>query len=195
MEQNTEKIALNDSQAKLLLEEFGIALPPERFVSRREDVVPAADSLGYPVVLKGVGAKLMHKTERGLVYLHLSDSRSVANAVKSIIAGAGKDLDGFLVQPHIQSRREFVAGLFKDRQFGPVIMFGIGGVFTEAFADVAFRLAPLTENIASEMLAEIRGKALLGAFRGEKAVRQDELIQTLLGLSRIGETRKSPKLI
>jgi len=193
LEQNTEKIALNDSQAKLLLEEFGIALPPERFVLRREDVVPAADSLGYPVVLKGIGTKLMHKTEQGLVYLHLADSRSVVNAVQSIIAGAGKDLDGFLLQPHIKGRREFVAGLFQDRQFGPVIMFGIGGVFTEAFADVAFRLAPLTKSDASEMLKEIRGKALLGDFRGEKAVRQDELIQTLLGLSRIGETH--PEII
>jgi len=190
LEQNTEKIALNDSQAKLLLEEFGIALPPERFVLRREDVVPAADSLGYPVVLKGIGRKLMHKTEQGLVYLHLADSRSVVNAVQSIIAGAGKDLDGFLLQPHVKGRREFVAGLFQDRQFGPVIMFGIGGVFTEAFADVAFRLAPLSETDADEMLKEIKGQALLGEFRGEKAVRQDELIQTLLGLSRIGETHQ-----
>ena len=188
MENDTEKIALNDSQAKHLLKKFGIALPPERFVSRREDVAAAADSIGYPVVLKGIGATLMHKTDRGLVHLNLADSRAVENAVQSLIAGAGKDLDGFLLQPHIKGRREFVAGLLQDRQFGPVIMFGIGGVFTEAFADVAFRLAPLTENDASAMLTEIQGKALLGDFRGEKAVRQDELIQTLLGLSRIGET-------
>jgi acyl-CoA synthetase (NDP forming) len=188
LENDTEKIALNDSQAKHLLKKFGIALPPERFVLRREDVAAAADSIGYPVVLKGIGATLMHKTDRGLVHLNLADSRAVENAVQSLIAGAGKDLDGFLLQPHIKGRREFVAGLFQDRQFGPVIMFGIGGVFTEAFADVAFRLAPLTENDASAMLTEIQGKALLGDFRGEKAVRQDELIQTLLGLSRIGET-------
>ena len=188
MENDTEKIALNDSQAKHLLKKFGIALPPERFVSRREDVAAAADSIGYPVVLKGIGATLMHKTDRGLVHLNLADSRAVENAVQSLIAGAGKDLDGFLLQPHIKGRREFVAGLLQDRQFGPVIMFGIGGVFTEAFADVAFRLAPLTENDASAMLTVIQGKALLGDFRGEKAVRQDELIQTLLGLSRIGET-------
>ena len=188
LEHDTEKIALNDSQAKQLLKKFGIALPPERFVSRREDVAAAADSIGYPVVLKGIGAKLMHKTDRGLVHLNLADSRAVEHAVQSLIAGAGKDLDGFLLQPHIKGRREFVAGLFQDGQFGPVIMFGIGGVFTEAFGDVAFRLAPLTKNDASEMLREIRGKALLGDFRGEKAVRQDELIQTLLGLSRIGET-------
>jgi acyl-CoA synthetase (NDP forming) len=185
--QDTEKIALNDSQAKGLLSRFGIALPPEQFVAQHEDVVAAAAGLGYPVVLKGIGAKLMHKTEQGLVHLNLSDSRAVENAAQSIIAGAGKDLDGLLLQPHIQGRREFVAGLFQDRQFGPVIMFGIGGVFTEAFADVAFRLAPLTETDAAEMLKEIKGQALLGDFRGEKAVRRQELIQTLLGLSRIAE--------
>jgi acyl-CoA synthetase (NDP forming) len=154
----------------------------------RADVVAAADSMGYPVVLKGIGAKLMHKTERGLVHLNLADPRAVENALQLISAGAGKDLEGFLLQPHIIGRREFVAGLFQDRQFGPVIMFGIGGVFTEAFSDVVFRLAPLNENDAYEMLNEIKGKELLGDFRGEKAVRQDELLQTLMGLSRIGET-------
>ena len=188
MERHTEKTALKDSQAKFLLEKFDIALPPEQLVSRREDVVPAADRIGYPVVLKGIGAKLMHKTERGLVHLNLADARAVENAIQLIIAAAGDDLDGFLLQPHIKGRREFVAGLFQDPQFGPVIMFGIGGVLTEAFADVAFRLTPLTVVDASEMLTEIQGKALLGEFRGEKAVRKDDLIQTLLGLSRIGET-------
>ncbi|MEE4265662.1 MAG: acetate--CoA ligase family protein, partial [Desulfobacteraceae bacterium] len=188
MTHHTEKIALNDSEAKHLLEKFGIALPPERFVSSIADVAAAADSMGYPVVLKGIGVRLMHKTERGLVHLNLRDSSAVENAAQSISAGAGKELDGFLLQPYIVGRREFVAGLFQDPQFGPVVMFGIGGVFTEAFSDVAFRLAPLSETDAREMLGEIQGQALLGDFRGEKAVRQDELIQILLGLSRIGET-------
>jgi len=182
------KLALSDSEAKLLLEEAGIALPPERFVSQQADVAAAADSIGYPVVLKGIGTKLMHKTERGLVHLSLNDAGAVEEAARMISAEAGSELDGFLLQPHISGRREFVAGLLQDPQFGPVILFGIGGVLTEAFADVAFRLAPLTETDAREMLGEIQGKALLGAFRGEKAVRQSELIQILMGLSHIGAT-------
>ena len=184
----TEKTALNDSEAKRLLEKFGIALPPERFVSSIADVAAAADSMGYPLVLKGIGARLMHKTERGLVHLNLANSSAVENAAQSVKAEAGDDLDGFLLQPHLIGRREFVAGLFQDPQFGPVVMFGIGGVFTEAFSDVAFRLAPLSETDAREMLGEIQGQALLGDFRGEKAIRRDDLIQILLGLSRIGET-------
>jgi len=182
------KLSLSDSEAKLLLEDAGIALPPERFVSQQADVAAAADSIGYPVVLKGIGTKLMHKTERGLVHLSLNDAGAVEEAARMISAEAGSELDGFLLQPHISGRREFVAGLLQDPQFGPVILFGIGGVLTEAFADVAFRLAPLTETDAREMLGEIQGKALLGAFRGEKAVRQSELIQILMGLSHIGAT-------
>jgi acyl-CoA synthetase (NDP forming) len=181
------KLALSDSEAKLLLEEAGIALPPERFESRQADVAAAAASIGYPVVLKGIGTKLMHKTERGLVHLSLN-AGAVEEAARMISAEAGSELDGFLLQPHISGRREFVAGLLQDPQFGPVILFGIGGVLTEAFADVAFRLAPLTETDAREMLGEIQGKALLGDFRGEKAVRQSELIQILMGLSHIGAT-------
>ena len=183
---NNKKIALSDTKAKEILEKFDIALVPERFVHRNKAVVAAARDIGFPVVVKGVGANLLHKTERGLVHLNLFNAQSVENAVQAITNEAADELDGFLIQPHIEGRREFVAGLFQDDQFGPVVMFGVGGVFTEAFSDVAFRLAPLTETDAPEMLDEIRGKALLGDFRGEKAADRDGLIQTLLGLSRIG---------
>jgi succinyl-CoA synthetase beta subunit len=181
-----KKTALDDTEAKRLLEKFDIALVPERFVRRPTEVVAAARQIGFPVVLKGMGANLLHKTDRGLVHLNLLDAKAVENAVQEIAAEATKELEGFLIQPHLKGRREFVAGLFQDDQFGPVIMFGVGGVFTEAFSDVSFRLAPLTEIDAADMLEEIRGKALLGDFRGEKAVDRDALIQTLLGLSRIG---------
>jgi len=182
------KKALNENQAKNFLKKFGVPTITETIATNSNDAVDAARQIGFPVVLKGFGSSLLHKTERGLVHLNLLNPKDVENAAQFITAEAKADLEGFIIQPHIKGRREFVAGLFQDRQFGPVIMFGLGGVFTEAFADVAFRLAPLTENDASEMLTEIQGKALLGDFRGEQAVRQDELIQTLLGLSRIGES-------
>jgi acyl-CoA synthetase (NDP forming) len=180
--------ALKDGQAKDLLKNAGIAFIPEKFVDRRSDVVAAAQKIGFPVVLKGIGENILHKSDRGLVHLDLSDAMAVEKASQAIAAEAAGELDGILVQPHIRGRREFVAGLLRDHQFGPVIMFGTGGVFTEAFSDVAFRLAPLSEGDAAAMLEEIHGKALLGEFRGEAAVRRDELIQSLLGLSLIGET-------
>ena len=183
---NNKKTALNAEEARKLLEKFDIALVPERLVRRQSEVIAAARDIGFPVVVKGMGSNLLHKTDRGLVHLNLLDAKAVENAVQEIVAEAREEVEGFLIQPHLKGQREFVAGLFQDDQFGPVILFGIGGVFTEAFSDVSFRLAPLTQSDAAEMLEEIRGKALLGDFRGEKAVDRDALVQILLGLSRIG---------
>ena len=183
---NNKKTALNAEEARKLLEKFDIALVPERLVRRQSEVVAAAQDIGFPVVVKGMGSSLLHKTDRGLVHLNLLDAKAVENAVQEIVAEAREEVEGFLIQPHLKGQREFVAGLFQDDQFGPVILFGIGGVFTEAFSDVSFRLAPLTQSDAAEMLEKIRGKALLGDFRGEKAVDRDALVQILLGLSRIG---------
>ena len=120
-----------------------------------------------------------------MVHLNITDSKAAAEAVASIARVAGDQLEGFLVQPYIKGNREFAAGIFKDQQFGPVIMFGIGGTFTEALADVTFRLAPITETDAAEMLNEIRAKALLANFRGQSAADRKLLIRTLMGLSRI----------
>ena len=185
--QKNEKRALNDTEAKKLLKKFGVPMVHDQFIDRRGDVISAAREIGYPVVLKGMGQKLLHKTDRGLVHLNLFDSQAVENAVQAIVTEAADELDGFIIQPQVKGRREFVAGLFQDHQFGTVIMFGIGGIFTEALSDVSFRLAPLNEYDAHEMLEEIQGKALLGDFRGEKAVNREELVKTLLGLSQIGE--------
>lgn len=183
---NMTKPAINEAEAKALLKEFDVPVVPEAVVTNDNEAISAAKELGYPVVIKGLGSKLAHKTERGLVHLNLNSSQAIQNAVGAITKAAGDDLEGFLVQPQIQGKRELVAGLFRDPQFGPVIMFGIGGVFTEALADVAFRLAPITESDAADMLTEIRAKALLGSYRGEAAINRQQIIQTLSGLSRIG---------
>jgi acyl-CoA synthetase (NDP forming) len=176
---------INEAEAKTLLKTFGVPVVRETIAKDTAQAVRAADAFGYPVVVKGLGRALMHKTEQGLVKLNLPDPLAVKNAVQAMQDSAGDDLEAVLVQPQIQGQRELVAGLFRDPQFGPVIMFGVGGIFTEALADVTFRLAPITESDATEMLGEIRAKALLGCFRAEKAIDRKQLIQTLMGLSRI----------
>ncbi|CAB1080974.1 Acetyl-CoA synthetase (ADP-forming) alpha and beta chains, putative [Olavius algarvensis Delta 1 endosymbiont] len=183
----SEKSAMTDREAKELLSRYGIHFVPETYVDRQSDVTAAARKLGFPVVAKGMGRNLLHKSDRGLVHLNLSDVGAVERAVREIVAAASQDLEGFSIQPLFKGRRELVAGLFRDRQFGPVVMFGTGGIFTEAFADVSFRLAPLTELDALEMLDEIQGKALLNDFRGEAAVQRDHLVESLLALSRIAD--------
>ena len=182
---NKTKNSLNEVEAKALLKEFNVPVVPEAVAADAKEAVAAAAEFGYPVVVKGLGAALAHKTERGLVLLNLSTAKAVEKAVEVIQTSAGADLDGFVIQPQIQGKRELVAGLFRDPQFGPVVMFGIGGVFTEALADVTFRLAPITETDAAEMLTEIRAKALLGKYRGEDAIHRRQILQTLQGLSRI----------
>lgn len=177
--------ALNERDAKRILKEYGVPIVDEIAALKAEEAVKAARNLGYPVVVKGMGATLMHKTERGLVHLNCTNAAAVKKAAAAIVGEAGDELEGILVQKQLKGKREFVAGLIRDEQFGPVVMFGIGGIFTEALSDVTFRLAPLNEIDAREMIGEIRAQSLLGDFRGEKAANSDEIIRVLMGLSRI----------
>ncbi len=176
---------INEAEAKRVLDAFDVPVVPEAIAEDTAQAVRAAEAFGYPVVVKGLGRTLTHKTESGLVQLNLHDRQSIEKAVDAMLKSDGDNLEGFVVQPQIEGKRELVAGLFRDPQFGAIVMFGIGGVFTEALADVAFRVAPITETDAAEMLAEIRAKALLGPYRGEEAINRRQLIQTLMGLSRI----------
>ncbi|MFH1977119.1 MAG: acetate--CoA ligase family protein [Pseudomonadota bacterium] len=180
-----EKSALTENESKRILKEYGIPVTEERTATNSAEAVNAAIGIGFPVVLKGLGSSILHKTEMGLVHLNLKDSVAVKEAALTIEKNAGDKLEGFLVQPQLNGKREFVTGMFRDPHFGPVIMFGIGGIFTEAFSDVSFRIAPVTENDAEEMLDEIRAKALLNEFRGEKAVNRKQIIEALTGLSRL----------
>ncbi|MFW6081497.1 MAG: acetate--CoA ligase family protein [Desulfosalsimonas sp.] len=178
--------ALTEKESKDFLREYGVAAVEEKVARSPEHAVEIAGEIGFPVVLKGLGKNLMHKTEGGLVHLHLSDGNAVRAAAEKTAAKAGGDLEGFLIQPHVQGRREFVAGLFRDPEYGPVVMFGLGGIFTEALSDVAFRLAPLSRSDARDMIREIRSAALLESFRGEAAADKEMLEKALMGVSAAG---------
>jgi acyl-CoA synthetase (NDP forming) len=181
-----KRSVLNEAEAKELLKQYGIPTVDEKVAATIDNVESLAENMGYPLVLKGLGARLMHKTEQGLVQLNLQSKKEVLSAAQHIKDAAGKDLEGFLIQPMLQGKREFVAGLFQDEQFGPTVMFGLGGIFTEAIGDVVFRVAPFDRKEAIKMIHEIKANRLLGDFRGESAPDQDDLINTLVGLSQIG---------
>jgi len=177
--------ALTEVESKQFLKGYDIPVVQESIAMTPDEAALQARQYGFPAVLKGLGARLMHKTERGLVHLNLNNEKEVRAAAKAVAKSAGGDLEGFLVQPQVRGRREFVAGLFCDPHFGPIVMFGLGGIFTEALKDIAFRVAPFNETEAGLMVEELRSSSLLGPFRGESAVRKEEMIQILLGLSRL----------
>ena len=176
---------LNEHEAKQLLRKYDLPVVAETLVPNAEQALQAADRFGFPVVLKAVGEALQHKTERGLVHVNLSDAQALRRAADRIARDAGKDLQAYLVQPYITGQRELMAGLFRDPQFGPVILFGLGGTLTEALGDISLRQAPLTPNDIQGMISEIRAQKLLEPFRGEAAVNRSMLVQVLAGLSRL----------
>ena len=177
--------SLSEFDSKRVLASYGVPVVKERAARTPEETARAARQIGFPVVVKGLGSRLLHKTENNLVHLNLRNSTEVLQAADNIFEKAGPDLEGFLVQPFVESQREWVAGMFRDPQFGPVVMFGIGGIFTEAFSDVSFRLAPLALSDAKAMLKEIKAQALLDDFRGAERVDRQLLINSLMGLSRL----------
>lgn len=178
---------LSEYDSKLVLAEVKVPVTREKLVKGAKDAVAAAAELGYPVVLKACGPELTHKTELDVVRLNLADAKSVRQAVKELKAATkGLKLQGLLVQEMVKGQRELVMGLIRDPQFGPCVMFGLGGIYTEILKDVSFRVAPLTERDALEMMDEIKGKKILEAFRGMAAADRETLAQSLVALGQLG---------
>lgn len=178
---------LTEHEGKALLAHHGVPVVDERSVVGLAQAREAARELGYPVALKACSAGLAHKTEAGLVALRLRDQRDLDAAFEAMAARVPAGLADltFLVQKMVSGARELVIGMIRDPQFGPAIMFGLGGIFTEVLADVTFRLAPLTPYDAADMLDSIAGRRLLESVRGMAGVDRAALTRSLLALSAI----------
>jgi len=188
---STSSRTLSESDSKELLSAYGVPFAPERKVSTADNAVAAADEIGYPVVAKLGGDSIAHKTERGLVKLRLATPEAVHVAASELL-NAARPEDGevhVLVAPMVSGSRELIAGLLVDQQFGPTVMLGVGGIMAEVLKDVAFRPAPITEDMARSMLSSLRTQGLLEEFRGEAAVNADEVVKCLVGLSQVAMDR------
>ena len=186
---------LSEHESKARVRAAGVVTAPEALVPDGEGAVQAAHEIGFPVVLKLCGDAIAHKTERGLVRLGLTDDVAVRAAAAELLAAARPE-DGvvnLLVARMVRGNRELIAGCLEDPTFGRCVMLGIGGIFAEALADVAFRLVPLSERDAYELIDDLRTQKLLGAFRGEPAIDRAAVAATLLALSRLFET--SPEIV
>jgi succinyl-CoA synthetase beta subunit len=178
--------ALTEHEAKLLLAGYGIPITREALASDAEAAARAAEGIGYPVVVKGSGAELMHKSESGVVFVNLGNREAVKNACKTIKERLGASFEGVLVQEMVTGKRELVMGLHREPQFGACVMLGIGGVLTEIIDDTSFRIAPFDHAEALDMAAQLRAKEIFSPFRGEEGVDMDLLCRCLTALGRIG---------
>ena len=182
---------LSEHESKQVLRSAGIPVPEDALVASADEAARAAEALGFPVALKLCGRKIAHKTERGLVKLGLGDASAVREAAEALLRARSKD-DGdakLLVCKMVGGRRELIAGLVRDPQFGPCVMLGVGGIFAEVVGDVAFAVAPLAKSDAEDLIGALRYPKLLEAFRGEPAVDRRKLVNVLEALGRLGAER------
>lgn len=180
---------LNEVQALAVLADGDVPVVPVRHVHTAAEAAIAAAEIDGPVVMKIVSADLQHKSEVGGVRLNISGGEAAATAFEEIIAGVAEKtpdalLDGCLVAPMVGGGTEAILGVSRDPVFGPVVMFGLGGIFVEVLKDVAFRVAPFDEAEARKMIREIRGYPVLQGVRGQPPADEDALAQALASLSR-----------
>jgi acetyltransferase len=184
--------SLSEHASKRLLAEFGVPVSRERLVADAAGAERAAQELGYPLVLKLCGDSIAHKTERDLVRLGIGDAAALRAAAAELLARRRPEdgETGLLVAEWVRGRRELIAGMVRDPQFGACVMLGLGGILTEALGDVAFAALPISEAEARALPRRLRAARLLThPFRGEPAVDESALAAVLLGLARLARER------
>ncbi|RJQ68208.1 MAG: carboxylate--amine ligase [Desulfobacteraceae bacterium] len=177
---------LSEYEAKQVLAAYGIPVTREILVTERSALSASLDEIGFPLVMKGCSAEVAHKTEKNLVRVDIRNEQEALLAFDEITAAMNGSGGAVLVQEMVGGRRELVMGLTRDPQFGPCVMFGLGGIFTEILKDISFRKAPLEKRDALEMMQDIKGRAILQAVRGMPAADTDELADMLMRIGTIG---------
>ena len=185
-----ERRNLLEHEALQLLESYKLPLPPYRFISRNDKISSEMlDGLQYPLVVKVISPQIVHKSEVGGVQLNLRSLNDVQAAVshmnKNIAEKAGDaEITGYLLRSYIPDGTEIIVGSVTDSQFGQAVMVGIGGIYTEAYQDVSFRIAPVTVSDAHQMLDELAGQPILNGMRGSPPVDRELLSQVIAQFSR-----------
>jgi len=167
-----EKRSLLETEAKELLREYKIPIPTFRLIKSEGEISGIRESIGYPIVMKIVSPDIIHKTDAGGVRVGVKDEEEARMAYQEIVSKAIKynkkvQICGVIVYSMVPQGTEIIIGMMKDPHFGPVIMFGLGGIFVEVLKDISFRILPIEEIDAREMIAEIKGYEILKGARGE----------------------------
>jgi acyl-CoA synthetase (NDP forming) len=182
------RTVLTEIEAKQILMESGINCTDTRLATTKDAAVKLSEQFRYPVVLKVSSVDITHKSDAGGVKVNLKNKAEVENAFDAIMrscraAVPTAKIEGVSVQRMAKPGIEVIVGMIKDPSFGPVVMFGLGGVFVEVLRDVAFRIVPIEKSDAEDMINEIKGKKLLEGYRGQEPTDVAYLQQMLLRLS------------
>jgi len=184
------RVSIGDTEAREVLEAYGFPVPESRLAESADEAVDIAQEIGFPVVLKVASPDILHKTDVGGVKLNLNSPTDVRDAYDLIVYRAGRYVPdarvwGCLVQEMVTEGREILVGMNRDPQFGPLVAFGLGGIYVEALKDVAFRIAPFSEEEAREMIHEIRSYPLLAGVRGEPPADHEAMVDALMRISQL----------
>ena len=180
------RTTLSEYESKQVLAFYQIPVTREILVKDVKDLNKATQEIGYPLVIKGCSSMISHKTEKDLIKIDIRNNNEAGSAFEEIITSMDSADKAVLVQELVKGKRELVVGMTRDAQFGPCVMFGLGGIFTEILKDISFRLAPMERRDAIEMMQEIKGHKILDAVRGMEAADLDILADMLINVGRIG---------
>jgi acetate---CoA ligase (ADP-forming) subunit beta len=180
------RTALSEHESKEFLRTYGIPVTREIEVFDRGGLQAALQEIPYPLVMKASSSRLLHKSERGLVKIDIRNAGEAEAAFEALRSAMDEEKGAVLVQEMIRGQRELMVGMTRDPQFGPCVMFGLGGIFTEILKDVSFRVAPLERRDALEMTREIRAHRILEEVRGLPAADMEQLENILVGVGEIG---------
>lgn len=185
-----EKRNLTEAEAYELLSKYGIPVPKYSVASTEEEVLKLAKRLGFPLVMKIISLDIIHKTDIGGVILNIMNEQQVRESYKTIIDSVKKNkpeakINGVLLYKQVPSGVEVIVGMIRDPQFGPTVMFGLGGIFTEILKDVTFRVCPVERTDIEEMLTEIEGIKMLQGYRGQPRRDVNAIIDIIMEISRL----------
>jgi len=179
---------ITEESSKEILSEYGIKVPHYALVTNTEEAVQKSKEIGFPLVAKIVSADILHKTDVGGVKVGLNSEEEVKKTFDDMFYRLKEkfDVKGVLLEKMVPNGVEIIIGLQNDSQFGPSIMVGLGGIYTELFKDVSFRVLPITKNDALKMLESLRGKEILRGFRGSKPINMDMLSEAIVNIGTLG---------
>jgi len=180
----SNQTVLTEFESKNLLKKIGIPIPEQELATTKEETIAAAKKIGFPVVLKLMAEDIIHKSDTGAVKLNINNEVEIANAYDELMKISSQSEKSISVQKMAaEPITELIIGMTTDAQFGPALMFGIGGILVELLEDVSFRIAPITEYDAREQIHEIKGFPILDGYRGKPKADLDAIVNTLLKIS------------